>query len=185
MEIVSTRRLLLRDLKEADLQAVHQYASDPEVVRYMSWGPNTEDETRDFIQRALAGQNEQPRRNYTLAIVVRNEDKLIGGCSINVSNPDNREGWIGYCLNRRFWGKGYATEAAKALVDFGFDKLSLHRIFATCDPANVASAHVLEKVGMKSEGRIREHIWINGRWRDSLMYAILEQEHVRSQDEKK
>jgi ribosomal-protein-alanine N-acetyltransferase len=105
------------------------------------------------------GQNKQPRNNYTLAIVVRNENKLIGGCSIDVSNPVNREGWIGYCLNRRFWGKGYATETAGALVDFGFDKLGLHRIFATCDSANTASAHVLEKVGMKREGRIREHTW--------------------------
>ncbi|MGA3191879.1 MAG: GNAT family N-acetyltransferase [Candidatus Bathyarchaeia archaeon] len=121
---------------EADWQSVHRYASDPEVVRYMSWGPNTEEETKGFIQRALAGQNERPRRNYTLAIVVRNENELIGSCSICVSNLDNREGWIGYCLNRCFWGKGYATETANALVDFGFDKLNLHRIFATCDPAN-------------------------------------------------
>ena len=185
MEVTGTKRLLLRDLKEADWQAIHQYASDPEVVRYMGWGPNTQEETAGFIRRALAGQIEQPRRNYTLAIVLRKEDKLIGGCSINVSNPDNREGWVGYCLNRRFWGKGYATEAAKALVDFGFDKLSLHRIFATCDPANTASAHVMEKVGMKREGRIREHMWTKGRWRDSLLYAILEQEHVRARNEKK
>jgi len=151
----------------------------------MKWGPNTEEETTGFIQRVLAAQNEQPRRDYTLAVVVRNEDKLIGGCTINVSNPDNREGWIGYCLNRGFWGKGYATEAANALVDFGFDRLNLHRIFATCDPANVASAHVLEKVGMKREGRIREHAWTKGRWRDSLLYAILEQEHVHARSEKK
>jgi RimJ/RimL family protein N-acetyltransferase len=144
----------------------------------MNWGPNKEEETKAFIERALAGKNEQPRRNYTLAIVVRNEDKLIGGCSINVSNPENREGWIGYCLNRRFWGRGYATETAKALVDFGFTRLSLHRIFATCDPANAASAHVLEKVGMEREGRIREHVWAKGKWRDSLLYAVLEQEHA-------
>ena len=182
MEVTRTERLLLRDLMEADWHSVHWYASDPEVVRYMNWGPNTEEETKGFIQRALAGQKEKPRRNYTVAIVLRDENKLIGGCSICVSNPDNREGWIGYCLNRYFWGKGYATETANGLVDFGFDKLSLHRIFATCDPANTASAHVLEKIGMEREGRLREHTWARGKWRDSLLYAILDHErvHVRS-----
>jgi ribosomal-protein-alanine N-acetyltransferase len=180
VEVIRTKRLMLRDLEEADWQAVHDYASDPEVVRYMNWGPNTEEETRDFIQRAFAGQDEQPRRNYTLAIVLRNEDMLIDGCSINVSNPNNREGWIGYCLNQHFWGRGYATETAKALTYFGFDKPSLHRIFATCDPANAASARVLEKVGMKCEGHIREHVWAKGKWRGSLLYAILEQKYVRA-----
>jgi hypothetical protein len=79
-----------------------------------------------------------------------------------------------------FWGKGYATETANALVDFGFDKLNLHRVFATCDPANTASAHVLEKIGMKREGRMREHMWARGKWRDSLLYAILEHERVHA-----
>jgi ribosomal-protein-alanine N-acetyltransferase len=181
VEVMKTERLLLRDLMEIDWQPVHCYASDEEVVRYMSWGPNTEEETKSFIQRALAGQNEKPRRDYTLAIVVKNENEFIGGCSICVSNPDNREGWIGYCLNRCFWGKGYATEAANALVDFGFNKLNLHRIFATCDPANAASAHVLEKIGMKLEGRMREHMLARGKWRDSLLYAVLDHERVHAQ----
>jgi RimJ/RimL family protein N-acetyltransferase len=113
---------------------------------------------------------------YTLGIVLFAANRLIGGCGIHVSNPENREGWIGYCLNQRFWGKGYATETAKALTDFGFKVLGLHRIFATCDPANVKSAHVLEKAGMKCEGHIREHRWAKGRWRDSLLYSVLEQE---------
>jgi len=179
MQVIMAKRLLLRDLKETDQQAVHEYASDSEVVRYMDWGPNTEEETKGFIQRALAGQEEQPRRNYTLAIILKTKAKLIGSCGIHVSNPDSREGWIGYCLNRKFWGKGYATEAANALVDFGFDKLKLHRIFATCDPANMASAHVLEKVGLKREGHLRQHKWAKGRWRDSLVFGILGQERKR------
>jgi ribosomal-protein-alanine N-acetyltransferase len=79
-------------------------------------------------------------------------------------------------LTRRYWGQGYATETGKALLTFGFDGLGLHRIFATCDPANVPSAHVLEKIGMQREGRIREHKWAKRRWRDSLLYAILDYE---------
>lgn len=159
-----------------DWQAVNEYASDPEVVRYMDWGPNTEKETKEFIQRAMSIQKEKPRRMYTLAIVVEQGDRLIGSCGINVSNPENREGWLGYCLDRNFWGKGYGTEVVRGLMDFGFTELALHRIFATCDLGNTASAHVLEKSGMKREGCLREHKWSKEEWRDSYLYAILEHE---------
>jgi len=176
MEIIQTKRLTLRDFEKADWKGAHSYGSDPEGVRYMEWGPNTVKDTKQFIQRAITHQKEQPRRNYTLAIVLKPEKRLIGGCGISVSSPENREGWIGYCLNRNFWKQGYATETAKALLRFGFDQLNLHRIFATCDPANIASAHVLEKIGMQREGHFREHKWAKGKWRDSLFYAILDYE---------
>lgn len=176
MQSIRTERLLLRDLKEDDWQAVHDYASDPEVVRYMGWGPNSKRETKSFVDRALAALRDCPRRDYTLGIVVVASNRLIGGCGIHVSSPENREGWLGYCLNRHFWRRGYATETARGLTEFGFKDLGLHRIFATCDPANAESAHVLEKVGMKCEGHIREHRWAKGSWRDSLLYSILEQE---------
>ncbi len=174
MEIVRTDRLVLRELEEADWGAVHSYASDSEVVRYMDWGPNTEDDTKKFIQRAIEGQREQPRKNYELAIVLKEDGRLIGGCGIHVSDPNNREGMIGYCLSRHFWRKGYATETAKALLRFGFDHLNAHRIFALCDPENVASAHVLEKAGMQQEGHLRERKFRKGKWHDELMYAIID-----------
>jgi ribosomal-protein-alanine N-acetyltransferase len=176
MEKIETKRLLLRDLKETDVRAVHDYASDPAVVRYMDWGPNNREETEAFIQRALEAQKEKPRHHYTLAITLKVDKKLIGSCGVHVSNPDNREGWIGYCFNKQFWGKGYATETAKTLVEFGLKKLCLHRVFATCDPENTASARVLEKTGMKFEGHIREHKLVKGKWRDSLLYAVINQE---------
>ena len=176
MKAIETERLLLRDLVTGDRHAVHEYASDPEVVRFMDWGPNTKDETDEFIKRSISTQNEKPRRNFTLAIILKNTGELIGSCGIHVSNPENREGWLGYCLNRNFWGRGYATETARGLVKFGFAKLDLHRLFATCDPENSASAHVLEKSGMKREGHLREHKWSKGKWRNSYIYAILQQD---------
>ncbi len=175
MKKIETKRLLLRDLKETDIGAVHTYASDPDVVRYMDWGPNSLDDTKAFMKRALEAQKEKPRHHYTLAITLKTCKKLIGSCGIHVSNPDSREGWIGYCLNKQFWDKGYATETTKALVEFGFKRLLLHRAFATCDPENRASAHVLEKTGMKLEGHMREHKLVKGKWRDSLLYAIINQ----------
>jgi len=142
----------------------------------MPWGPNTEEDTRNFVQRAIAHQQECPRRHYELAVVLKKENLLIGGCGIRVSNPDLGEGNIGYCLNKNFWGRGYATEAAGALLTFGFKTLNLHRIYATCDPENVASVRVLEKIGMYLEGHLRETLRIRGEWQDSLIYAILDHE---------
>lgn len=176
MVMVETPRILLRELEEADWKSVLEYASDPDVVRYMDWGPNDKKETEMFIRRSIAARQERPRLKYNLAITLKVDRTLIGGCGINVSNVDDREGWIGYCLNRRFWNRGYATETAKALVGFGYGELNLHRIFATCDPENLASAHVLEKTGMLREGRLREHKWAKGRWRDSYLYAIVRSE---------
>ena len=173
---LTTERLVLRDFRESDWQAVHKYGSDPQVVRHVEFGPNTKEETRSFIKRAVASQKEEPRRSYELAVVLRAKDRLIGGCSIYISNPDHREGSIGYIFNRHFWRQGYATETARALLGFGFDKLGLHRIFSTCDPRNIASKRVLEKIGMQREGRLREHRWVKERWRDSFLYGILDHE---------
>lgn len=167
---------MLRDLTVKDLRAVHEYSSDPEVVRYTDWGPNTEEDDRNFIRLATVSQHEKPRKHYLLGITLKDTNKLIGNCGIHESNPDNREGLIAYFLNREYWHQGYATEPANALIAFGFKRLKLHRIFATCDPANKASAHVLEKSGMQREGHLRQHKLAKGRWRDSFLYAILDNE---------
>jgi RimJ/RimL family protein N-acetyltransferase len=176
MMMLETPRLVLREFVQDDWPAVHAYASDPQVVRHMGWGPNTEQETRDHLHQTLAQQRLKPRNLYSFAVVLKNEDQLIGGVALRVSDPESRGGFIGYVFNRRYWGQGYATEAALRLLAFGFEKLDLHRIFATCDPRNVASSRVLEKIGMRREGHLRKHKWQKGRWRDSLMYAVLEHE---------
>lgn len=173
---LTTDRLVLRDFVMSDWQRVHRYASDPEVVKFMDWGPNTVNETKDFVRMAITLQKDRPRRHFDLAVVTNLENCLIGGCGIYITSPHNREAFIGYCLSRDSWGQGYATEAAGRLLSFGFTQLKLHRIFATCDPLNLASAGVLEKCGMQLEGRLRENKLIGKRWRDSLVYAILEHE---------
>ena len=176
MILLETLRLILREFGLDDWPAVHAYAGDPEVVRYLIWGPNTEEETRVFLCQTLAHQCQAQRALYSFAVVLKDEGSLIGNVSLHVSAPDHRGGFIGYIFNRRYWGYGYATEAARRLLAFGFEELGLHRIFATCDPLNIASSRVLEKIGMRCEGHLREHKWQKGRWRDSLMYAILARE---------
>ena len=182
---IRTERLLLRELQRIDREAIHKYSRDSEVVKYMDWGPNTSKDDREFLERTIAARKENPRRNFTLAITVKDTKRLIGSCGIHESNPADREGWIGYCLDRQHWGRGFGTETAKALLDFGFMDLRLHRIFATCVPANTASAHVLEKVGMRLEGHFRQHRWVKGKWRDSLIYAILDNERQQRRDSQK
>ncbi|MCK4299633.1 MAG: GNAT family N-acetyltransferase [Planctomycetes bacterium] len=169
-------RLILREVREDDWGAVHRYASDPEVCRFMAWGPNTVEETKAHVQRSLRASKDRPRLSFTLALTLREGGDVIGCCSLVVSSAEHREGHIGYSLIQQYWGQGYATEAGRLLVKFGFQRLGLHRIFATCDPENRASARVLEKAGMQLEGRMRSHRFVKGRWRDSLLYAILEEE---------
>lgn len=172
-------RLLLRDFREDDLDAVHGYASDPEVVRYVPWGPNRLDDTRAFLREAAARRAESPRQRFMLAIVLGSEDRLIGGCGLHIAEPEHAGAFIGYVLNRRDWGHGYAAETARGLLALGFEQLGLHRIWAVCDPANTASARVLEKIGMRREAHLREHRWEKGRWADEWLYAILEREWHR------
>lgn len=169
---LATRRLRLRDFEESDLEAVQRYASDPLATRYLGWGPNGTDETRAFLVRCLKNRYVQPRGAYELAITLP-DGELIGGCGLDVGQPPARHGFLGYILHPEYWGHGYATEAARALVDMGFQDLGLTRIAATCDVDNGPSAHVLEKVGMQLEGRLRGHALRGGVPADSYTYAIL------------
>jgi len=176
---METERLLLREFVPEDWAGVHRYAVDPEVSRHMDWGPNTEEDTSIFLAMALAAQRAQPRIHFPLAVVLKQENRLIGSCELEFSHMLAREAALGYVYERASWGQGHATEAARAMLGFGFGELGLHRIWATCAPANVGSMRVLEKIGMQREGYLREHLWMKGHWRDSLLYAILEQDWRR------
>ncbi|MHB8574596.1 MAG: GNAT family N-acetyltransferase [Dehalococcoidia bacterium] len=171
---IETDRLLLRDFAADDWRAVHVYSSDPEVVRYLFWGPNDEADTRAFIERTLTAQTEQPRTAYGLAVIRKADGLLIGACELRLR--DQRGGDIGYVYRRDVWGQGYASEAARALVGAGFSHFGLHRIYATCDPGNIGSARVLEHCGMQREGHLRQHQWRKTSWRDSYLYAVIEDE---------
>lgn len=184
MVSLESERLVLREFTERDFDAVHRYGSDPEVSRFMPWGPNTEEDTAGFLRRAIAKQGREPRTQYELAVTLRDSGHLIGGCGIRVVNMELGEGNIGYCLNREHWGRGYATEAARRLLRYGFQHLEFHRLYATCDPENIGSRRVLEKIGMRQEGHLRENVRMREEWRDSLVYAILENEWKKVQAHK-
>jgi RimJ/RimL family protein N-acetyltransferase len=174
--VLETPRLVLRELRGEDAPAVQAYASDLEVVRYLDWGPSSPADTRRFLATAGEARKALPRTLYHLAIVLKATDDLIGGCRIEIRSPASGSGDVGYVLDRRAWGRGHATEATRALLALAFGPLGLHRVWATCDVENRASARVLEKVGMRREGLLRQHVRRRGEWRDSCLYAILEPE---------
>ncbi|MEH2454204.1 GNAT family N-acetyltransferase [Nostoc sp.] len=131
---------------ESDWQAVHKYASDHEVVRYLTFGPNSKEDTKNFLQREISLQGEEPRQHFALAVTLKAQKQLIGICRISTLDTGNKIGSIGYCFSKEFWGQGYATEAVKAVVSFGFQELGLHRIFATSSQKTLPQHELCKKL---------------------------------------
>lgn len=126
--------------------------------------------------RFVSQQREQPRTKFQFAIVLPAGGHIIGTCGLRINDPALREGNIGYELDSRYWGQGYATEAACEMLRVGFEEHNLHRIWAGCVAENVGSARVLEKIGMQREGHFREKEFFKARWWDSLLYGIIDHE---------
>ncbi|WGG48056.1 GNAT family protein [Rossellomorea sp. DA94] len=171
---LSNERLWLREFTTSDWMAVHAYASQEIVCQYQPWGPNTEKESQDFVNQAIKDSVQNPRTRFIFAIIY--DEMLIGAGEFNIKDFTNKVGEIGYIVHPDYWGKGVATEVATLLINFGFGEHKLHRIYATCDPRNIGSSRVLEKVGMTKEGRIREDLLMKDGWRDSFLYSVLEHE---------
>ncbi|MCC9069790.1 GNAT family N-acetyltransferase [Arthrobacter cryoconiti] len=173
--LLTTERLKLREFTADDFASVHAFASDPRSSTFMDWGPNSEAETRDFLRFASAAATTTPRTGHLLAIQLL-EGTLIGTIGLTLTPRGRNQVWdegeIGFTLHPDHWGRGYASEAARALRDFGFWQLSLARITATCRPENTGSAAVLLKLGMVQTGRIKNDRLIRGAWLDSLVFAV-------------
>jgi len=173
---LNTKRVILREIEESDWIDVHKYASQKEVCQYQPWGPNTEIETKEFIHQVIIDAKKVPRTRFAFAILVKETNSFIGTVEFNIRDQQNKIGEIGYIVHPSYWGMGYASEVAKEVISFGFLQYKLHRIYATCDVRNIASAKVLEKCGLILEGRMREDLLLRDGWRDTYLYSILEHE---------
>lgn len=171
-----TERLILREFSESDWHDMLAYQNDPRYLRYYEWAERTPADVQGFVQRFLTQQQQRPRIKFQLAVVLRPDRQLIGNCGIRMEAAAAHEADIGYEISPVYWGRGYATEAARAIVHFGFTELNVHRIWAWCIAENVGSARVLEKVGMQLEGRLRDKEYFKGRWWDTLVFGILDHE---------
>ncbi|MEH1016177.1 GNAT family N-acetyltransferase [Micromonospora sp. CPCC 206060] len=157
--------LTLRPLTLGDTAAVHEWARLPESCRYQAWGPNTYEQTQEYVRAAVTA----PPDRQVFAVLV--DGDVLGSAELRLHGASTAE--IAYAVHPRRWGQGIATAAARELVRVGFRERGRHRIFGTCDPRNLASAAVLRRVGMRYEGRMRGTAYIRDGWRDSDLYAIL------------
>jgi RimJ/RimL family protein N-acetyltransferase len=169
---LQTERLMLRLHAPSDIPALMPLIGAREVAATTLRIPHpyTEADAHDF----MAGMQEELLNGsgLRLGIVVRESDALCGGVGLRVE-PDHRRAELGYWIGVPFWGNGYATEAARALVQYGFETLQLHRIFASHFANNLVSARVLRKIGMRHEGSQRGHILKWGEFLDIEMYGML------------
>jgi len=170
-EGIETARLRLRPMVAGDAQAVFEtYAQDEQVTRFLTWQPHTAiDETRRYLQACEIAWREGTA--FPWALLRKSDDKLIGSVELRI---DQHKAEIGYVLARPFWGQGYASEAARVLVDWAYAHPAIYRVWASCDAENMASARVLEKAGLVFEGCLQR--WVrrpgqDGLPRDVLVYA--------------
>ena len=157
-----TPRLVLRDFTVADWPAVLIWAGDPAVARPMRVTPFDARAARDYVERMVASQTARPRQRWEFAVVTGEGGVLVGACGLAARGAC---GTLGYALARAHWRSGYATEAAAALVDFGFRQVALTRVAASCMVGHVASARVLDKLGfLPRSRRWWERWWWPGLW---------------------
>lgn len=173
---IRTRRLLLREARLSDYDDIHAYAVDPEVVRFMDWGPNTPQVTAQALGGWVAMSAQWPRDEVNLVMELLETGRAIGAIRLSIHSRADRTADFGYTLNKDYWRRGLGTEAASAVVETAFTTLGLHRVFATCDVRNAASYKVMEKLGMRREGTLLKNHEVRGRWRDTHVYALLAQE---------
>lgn len=175
-EPIYTERLILREFETGDWQGACRYLSDPEVLQYMEYYPGGEDQAKTYVNTMLSMQKEEPRKHIKLACVLRQSGEVIGECGLVIAGHEENAG-LCFRFSRAFWGRGYASEAARAVIAFGIERLRLHRISAACDSRNLAAIRVAEKAGMIREGCLREHKWVKDDWIDSTIFSILEHEY--------
>lgn len=169
---IEASRLVLRGLGKRDIGAVFGIFSDPEVLRYWSHRPFTvEAQAASYVEETLEGFAN--RTFYQWGVARRGDDQVLGTCTLWQLDHDNRRSEIGFVLDRSHWGQGLMTEALEALFDFCFDEIALLRLEADVDPQNTASIALLEKLGFRREGHMRERWLVAGETFDSYFYGLL------------
>ena len=167
-----TARLLLRPFAESDAGAIYDLLSNARVLRYWDSPPWT-DRSRAAEFLAACRKVEEEGSGARFAIETRDNNEFVGWCSMFRWTPIYRSLGIGYCFDEPAWGKGYATEAVRAMLQWGYGALDLNRVDAELDTRNAASARVLEKLGFEREGLRREDCIVSGEVSDSWIYGLL------------
>ena len=169
-------RLRLELLGPSDFDALYAIQSDPEVCRYLLYEPRTPERVHEVLERDAAATRLANPGDFVQPAIRDASGRLIGTMYFTLASVDDKTAEIGWLLDPRFQGRGYAREAAALLLDLAFEELGLHRVYAELDPRNAASVALCERLGMRHEAHFRENMWFKGDWADTGIYAILEQE---------
>lgn len=177
--VIQTDRLLLNQPQEMDIPLLLEIMKNPIYNKNTTNipFPYTEGSARFWIE--LAEQGLEQKTAYIFAIRLKDQPHIIGGIGLGL-NKVNNNAELGYWLNESHWNKGYVTEAAQALLSFGFNELNLKRIFASYFSFNEASGRIMEKIGMKKEGLLKAYTYKNGEYIDHVLYASINpnNEHI-------
>lgn len=167
------RAVRLREFRADDAASSLSVIGDSRVTQWLSFDNRDHAAAVEMIRGTLDRAQQKPRTEYYLAVTLA-DDQLIGFARLGLTGVKAAK--LGYAIAADHWGHGYATDASHALVEFGFATLGLHRISAAIGPDNTASIAIAKRLGMQYEGRIRDHVFTNDAWRDSLIYAVLANE---------
>lgn len=172
---LETERLLLRKVNLRDLEDLYEYCSIEEVSKYVTWETHQSiSDSKAFLDIILE-QYDQDKALFW-GIESKEDNKLIGTIDFVALKPIHKIGEIGYVLSPEYWGQGMMSEAAKAVISFGFEKLGLVRIQARCFIENTGSEGVMKKIGMSYEGTMRKGMYAKGKHRDVKLYSIVKEE---------
>ena len=169
-------RITLEPLRDDDFDDLYAMQSDPEVCRYLLYEPRTREQVADALKRDAARTRLAEVDDHLQPAIRAEDGRFLGTMYLILKSIDDLTAEIGWTLLPSSQGKGYATEAATVLLDFCFDELGLHRVFAELDPRNTASVALCERLGMRHEGHFVEDMFLKGEWADTGRYAILDRE---------
>ena len=175
---LTTERLVLEDMNGQDIIRMQDLARDRDVMKYVLIWLENDEQVAGYVRHAVEGSERVDRQDYVLAIRVPGTGAFAGFVMLEIDPDQTSTAEVGCILMPEYWKNGYASEILRALLAFGFDKLSLHRVYGKCDELNVASAHVLEKGGLAYEGTLREHVWLRDHWRSTRYYGMLAGEYT-------
>ena len=168
--------LTIRRLRHTDFADVRAIYSDPDVARYQDWEPMSDDQ----VQRLLDGQGSLIPGDagvpLILPVVLNAEDRVIGDVVLTITDAEHPQAEVGFCFHPAYHRRGFATRAVRAVIDYAFGHLDVHRIYATTDVRNERSWRLLGRLGMRREGRLQECSFIKGEWVDDYLYAVLADE---------
>ena len=168
---IDTSRLRMRRFAPGDLAAYHAVRARGEVHRWLYSEPATEAEAREAVDRRIA---RLPETGVALVAELAATGEFAGDVTLTLG--EYRQAEIGFVFDPAHQGHGYATEAAAAVVALAFGSYDLHRVYGRLEARNVASARVLEKLGMRREAHLVENEWVKGEWQSELVYALLARE---------